>query len=238
LSELLHDQGQDQRAGEALKPVCDLLQNPDTKAMAEEACGRAYRASEGVISRMHFFFACHAHEQKDWARERKHLDLAIQSDPTDADALIAMYRVPECDDAWKQKAKKAIEETVEMYSKEIDDWQQRYDIADNEQIQAATGNELSQACNQYAWLVGNTIGDYDKAVRMSHKSLELRPATYSYLDTLGRAYFGKGDVANAVKYQGQAVKLSPYSGLIRRQYEFFVSEAKTRGVKLPEGAVP
>lgn len=237
LSELLHDQAQELPAAETLKPVCDLMEKNEA---AKEACLRAYRSPEGVFSRMHFFYACHFHQQKDGAQERKHLDKGIESDPTDADALIAMYRVPDADDAWKKKTQKLIEETTEMYAKEIDDWQQRYDAADNEQIQAGAGAELAQACNQYAWLVGNTFGDHDKAVRMSHKSLELRPATYSYLDTLGRAYYGKGDVANAVKYQTQAVQLSPHSGLIRRQLEFFAQEAKSRGIAVPalEGTQP
>lgn len=235
LSELLHDQAKELAAAETLKPVCDLMEKNEA---AKEACLRAYRSPEGVVSRMNFFFACHFHEQKDTPQERKHLDLAIDSDPTDADALIAMYRVPGADDAWKKKTQKLIEETTDLYSKEIDEWQQRYDAADNEQIQSGAGAELSQACNQYAWLVGNTLGDYEKAVRMSHKSLELRPLTYSYLDTLGRAYYGKGDVANAVKYQKQAVKLSPYSGLIRRQLEFFVAEAKAKGIELPPEAQP
>ncbi|HZN35042.1 MAG TPA: hypothetical protein VFB80_14535 [Pirellulaceae bacterium] len=237
LSELLHDQAQELLAAEALKPVCDLMQKDEA---AKEACQRAYRSPEGVIARMHFFFACHAHGQKDYPKEREHLDLAITSDPTDADALIAMYRVPDADNPWKEKTRKAIEETSDMYAKGIDEWQQRYDAADNEQIQSAAGEQLAQECNQYAWLVGNTIGDYDKAVRMSHKSLELRPSTYSFADTLGRAYYGKGDVANAVKYQRLAVKLSPFSGQIRRQLDFFVKEAQAKGVKLPpaEGTQP
>ena len=237
LSELLHDQARELPAAEVLKPVCDLMEKDET---AKETCGRAYRTPESVISRMHYFFACHFHEQNDSAQERKHLDLAIGSDPTDADALIAMYRVRESDDAWKKKTRNAIEETTEAYAREIDEWQQAYDAADNEQLRATAGDQLAQACNQYAWLVGNTFGDHDKSVRMSHKSLELRPNTYSFADTLGRAYYGKGDVVNAVKYQRLAVKLSPYSGQIRRQLEFFVKEAEAKGVALPpdEGTQP
>jgi tetratricopeptide (TPR) repeat protein len=237
LSELLHDQAQELPAAEALKPVCELMQKDEA---AKEACLRAYRSPEGVIARMHYFYACHFHEQKDAAQERKHLEQAIESDPTDADALISMYRLPGADAAWKEKTQKAIEETTELFSKEIEEWQQRYDAADNEQVRSGSSEQLSQACNQYAWLVGNTFGDFDRAVLMSHKSLELRPGTYSYLDTLGRAYYGKGDLVNAVKYQTQALKLSPYSGQLRRQLEFFVSEAKAKGVELPaqEGTRP
>jgi tetratricopeptide (TPR) repeat protein len=69
--------------------------------------------------------------------------------------------------------------------------------------------------------VGNTIGDYDEAVKLSHLSLEMVPSSAGYLDTLGRCYYTKGDFENAVKYQTEAVKFSPYSGQIRRQLELF-----------------
>ncbi|MCA9210287.1 MAG: tetratricopeptide repeat protein, partial [Planctomycetales bacterium] len=54
-----------------------------------------------------------------------------------------------------------------------------------------------------------------------HKSLELVPDTAGYLDTLGRCYYAKGDYANAVKYQTQAVRLDPHTQQIRRQLELF-----------------
>ena len=76
-------------------------------------------------------------------------------------------------------------------------------------------------CNQYAWLVGNTEGDYEEARRCSHKSLELRPGEAGYMDTLARCYFAKKDYENAVKYQAMAAKKKPHSGQILRQLKFF-----------------
>ena len=118
LSELLHDQARELPAAEVLRPVCDLMEKDET---AKDTCGRAYRTPESVISRMHYFFACHFHEQGDSAQERKHLDSAIASDPTDADALIAMYRVQQADEAWKQKTRRAIEETTDFAALAADD---------------------------------------------------------------------------------------------------------------------
>jgi tetratricopeptide (TPR) repeat protein len=79
--------------------------------------------------------------------------------------------------------------------------------------------------------VGNTTGDYDEAVRLSQRSLEIRPDYPGYLDTLGRCYYAKGDFENAIKHQSQAVKLDPHSGQIRRQLEFFKKEQAARGGK-------
>jgi tetratricopeptide (TPR) repeat protein len=76
-------------------------------------------------------------------------------------------------------------------------------------------------CNQYAWLIGNTRGDFDEAIRLSQRSLELKPETSGYMDTLAHCYAGKKDFANAVKWQTKAVKLDPHSGQIVRALERF-----------------
>ena len=86
--------------------------------------------------------------------------------------------------------------------------------------------ENAAAYNQLAWLVANTEGNLDEALKDSQKSLEiLREGndrdTGGYDDTLGRVYFAKGDYQNAVTYQTKAAELEPHSGLIRRQLELF-----------------
>jgi tetratricopeptide (TPR) repeat protein len=228
LSELLHDQLQDQQAAEALKPVCDLL------AKDESAKERVPRSAEGIVARMNYFYACHYRETGDAAKEKLHLSAAVEADPTDADVLIAMYRLIGADDAWKTAIRQRIEKATADFKSEVEELRMAIEMAGNDQNLAGANDELARACNQYAWLVGNTFGDYDEAVKMSHKSLELRPNYAGFLDTLGRSYYGKGDVVNAVKYQSQAAKLNTSSGQIRRQLEFFVSEAKRMGMKMPD----
>ena len=90
---------------------------------------------------------------------------------------------------------------------------------------------LATDYNQFAWLVGNTYGDFDEAIRLSHKSLELRPDAGGFLDTLGHCYYAKGDLENAVKYQTQAVKLEPHTGLIQRKLNQFEKELAQANIK-------
>ncbi|MBW8885363.1 MAG: hypothetical protein JF612_11470, partial [Planctomycetia bacterium] len=71
-------------------------------------------------------------------------------------------------------------------------------------------------------------------VKICQQLPEIKSNLAGYLDTLGRAYYGAGDVANAVKHQSMAVGLNPVSGQIRRQLEFFQKEARARGIRLPE----
>ena len=75
--------------------------------------------------------------------------------------------------------------------------------------------------NEFAWLVGNTEGDQDEALRYSQKAVELRPESGVYLDTLAHVYFGRGDLDRAVTYQAQAARFEPHSGLIVRKLEVF-----------------
>ena len=81
--------------------------------------------------------------------------------------------------------------------------------------------ELANTCNQFAWLVGNTEGDFQEAVRISRRSVELSPQAGGLWDTLGRCYFAAGDLPNAIKAQQRAMKFEPHSGQMQRQLELF-----------------
>jgi tetratricopeptide (TPR) repeat protein len=165
-------------------------------------------------ARMHFFFACQAASQSDAAVERTNLDQAIEQEPTDLDVLIALYRVKDDNPARREKVMKLIKTVVDTCRNEIED------IPD----EPVNYNEL-------AWLVANTEGDFDEAIRFSQKSVELARAEATttsdfkhvgqYLDTLAHCYFAKKDYANAVKYQAEAVKLDPHTKAISRQYQVF-----------------
>ena len=221
LSELLHDQLKEQEAADTLKSVCDLM---DKDESAKETCGRARRDPDGVYSRMHYFYACAAAEQQKFADVEARLNQAIAKDPTDADALIALFRLPSQSDERKAKTKALIDSTVTMFRQQLESYQRAADGAPTGELQTAYNFNVALMCNQLAWLIGNTYGDFDEAVRLSQRSLELRPDYPGYLDTLGRCYYAAGDLDKAVKYQSQAVKLDPNSGQMRRQLEFFQKE--------------
>jgi tetratricopeptide (TPR) repeat protein len=245
LAELLHDRLQELPAAETLKEPCDLLaKDENIKANCENAFPTL--GADHVVARMHYFFACHSHEQGNTAKEREHLQAAIDSAGDDADVLIAMYRLPQADEEWKAMTKEKIETTTAEYLREVEERRAGVEGADNEHSRNEAQRMYAIACNQYAWLVGNTFGDHPEAVKLSQESVKiaqqlivLKPSVAGFLDTLGRAFYGAGDVANAVKHQAMAVSLSPHSGQIRRQLEFFKSEAKKRGIELtPERSAP
>lgn len=230
LSEMLHDQAQDQAAGETLQPLCDLM---DKDEAAKATAARTQRDPESVYSRMHYFYACVLIEQQKFDEAEDRLAKALEADPTDADVLIAMYRLPNRSVERQAKTRTLIEESASAYRKQLKSYEELAAQAQNEQTRAAIQWEIALQCNQIAWLVSNTEGDYDEALQLSHRSLEIRVDNPGYLDTLGRCYYAKGDYAGAVRYQSRAVKFDPHSGQIKRQLAFFEKELAARGPGKP-----
>jgi tetratricopeptide (TPR) repeat protein len=166
--------------------------------------------AEALAARFHYYRAWQYQQQEDWQQVRDKLELAIRFDPTDADVLIAMYRLPNADEKFRQSTRERIRDLARQFQQQIDE-----DPSD------------PSPYNQYAWLVSNTEGDYQKAIRHSHRSIELIPseagesAGASFLDTLGRCYYAVGDYENAVKYQRQAVEKVDYMQVMQRQLAIF-----------------
>jgi tetratricopeptide (TPR) repeat protein len=201
LAEMLHDQGQDLDAASTLEKLVSAI---DAHKVSEAQLERNGRGAKAIRALTYYFFACHWEARGDAAKQRAYLDKALAADPEDVDVLIALYRLPGQPPAHRAKIVDSIKRAAATIHKEIDE-----------------DPDTPSPCNQYAWLIGNTEGDMDEALRCSLKSLELQPEEAAYLDTLGHVYFGRGDFANAVKYQAKAVEHEPHSGIIRRELERF-----------------
>ncbi len=216
LGSLLHDYEQHREAADVLEPLAKSVKNEGKVGQLYAELQRYYERrlnlpkAEAVLARFHYYRACQYHQEKHWSRERSELEDAIKFDPTDADVLIAMYRLPEADDAWREAVRKRIRDICRQFQQEIDE-----------------NPSDPNAYNQWAWLVSNTEGDYQKAIRYSHRSIELIPssagdsASASFLDTLGRCYFAAGDLDSALKYQRQAIEKVDYMQVMHRQLAQF-----------------
>jgi tetratricopeptide (TPR) repeat protein len=215
LANLMHDYEHHAEAADALEPLFKALngEGPIAKQYLEIQQALARRKSglpeiNTLKARLFYYRGCQYRDEKDWQRARECFVTAITADPSDADILIAMYRLPDADDAWRQSTRERINTLAEKIQQDIDD---------------KPGDPSPY--NQWAWLVANTEGDLQKAIRYSHRSLELNDngdsGAASYLDTLGRCYYAAGDVKNAVKYQRQAVEKVNYMQVMQRQLALF-----------------
>ena len=225
LAGLLHDYERHQQAAEEIEPLVKAVRGEAAvgQRYAEiqkfyESRGGGLPESEALAARLHYYRACQYREEKDWQRVRDELELAIRFDPTDADVLIAMYRVPDADEKWRQATREKIRDLARRFQREIDE-----DPSD------------PTPYNQWAWLVSNTEGDFQKAIRYSHRSIGLIPpgasesAAASFLDTLGRCYYAAGDYKNALKYQRQAVAKVDYMQVMQRQLALFEATLAQKG---------
>ncbi len=214
LAEMLHDQGEDLRAAEAFKPLVEWFGQRDSLPDALEELN-----PNGLQARMHYFYSCHWARQGDRTKQKQSLEAALKADPADIDTLIACYRLPEQPPEWKKHIQTLIQKAIEVFREKIQE-----------------NPDESNDYNHLAWLVGNTEGDLDEALRCVQKAIELAPDVGGYYDTLARVYFARGDLANAIKYQTKAVELEPHSLLIRRQLEEFQKALQDR--TLPETKRP
>lgn len=206
LSEMLHDQRQDRPAAEVLA-ACDQLLGKDRNG--EEEIGN--RTVKEIRSRMHYFFACHWSEQGEPAKARQALDAALAACPTDVDVLIACYRVTDATPEYRQKIRELIRKAADEFREQINE-----------------NSDDTNMMNQFAWLIGNTEGDYDEALKYSRLSVQNKPEIGGYYDTLARVYYAKGEYQSAVEYQTKALELDPHSGLIARQLELFKKKSEEK----------
>lgn len=226
LSEMLHDNGNEQAAGAVLRGLVELIESKqDIRELIEGDFGRELSS---IKSRMHYFVAQHHAQLEDYGQQRKLLMEGYRENPYDADVLIAMHRIPDAGSAWREETRKRIEEAAEFFRKQLWELERRWETTDGKE-KALAQFQLARANNQLAWLIANTEGDFDESLRCSKASLDLRPdRPAGFLDTLGRCYYAKGDYENAVKYQSQAAALEPHSRLIAKQLELFQEALRQR----------
>jgi tetratricopeptide (TPR) repeat protein len=210
LGEMLGDQ---QRYREAADVLNELVEK-----MTKRPRGRRNRVlprnDDQVQARMHFFRGKQYAAEKQTDKQKEHLKQALRHDATEADVLIALYRVEEQSNDERTDTRQRIDRAASLF-------EQRLTAAPDD----------ATAMNQFAWLVGNTHdGDdeaakarLEKAIKLSERSVALAGPEQlgGYLDTLAHCYAAKKDYETALKHQTRAAELEPHSGEIRRALERF-----------------
>jgi hypothetical protein len=222
LAEMLHDYERDAEAADVYKPLVEAM---DKDQNVERGVAQVIREPGSLKSRMHYFLAEAARHKGDKAGQRESLDRAIGHDPYEADVLIAMFQAGAEDKSFQEKARQLVAAATRTFREQIEQQRRQLDqIGNNDVLREQSEYFLAQFDNQYAWLVSNTTGDFQEALRLSHESLKLRPNTAAFLDTLAHCYAAVGDFENAVKYQTLAVEQEPHSSQIVRKLSQFQKE--------------
>lgn len=209
LAEMFHDRGNNQAAAETLRTAVDVI--GPKRGGQDDFPGRR---RNDLVGRMNYFFACAAKEKGDAAAELKYIEESLRVDPDELDSLIAYYRLSEKSPDLRRKAQARIEQAASRL---------------REQMNETPGDP--SACNQFAWLIGNTGGDLDEALRCSKLSLEGDANNGAYLDTLAHIHFARGELDEAIEIQTRALEAEPHSGLLARELARFRAARDQKAAK-------
>jgi tetratricopeptide (TPR) repeat protein len=230
LAGMYHKQQQDAKAAEVLQ---ELLTEVQSSAEVREALRKGLGSSVAAADcQRHYFLALDAESRGDEAGKRDELQKAVDIDPEQADVLIAMYRVKDADADWSEQVRELIRASAERLQREIIGLRRQEEVA-GDLVSRTSGQTLSGTLNNYAWLISNTEGDFEEALRFSQQSLLLSPGDAGLLDTLARCYYSVGELDKALKYQRWAVQRDPHETQVRRQLEFFESELASQQQPVP-----
>ena len=215
-----------ERYEEAVAGLQQLSEQINVDAESKKKYSRLYdkwrepdiKSTSQVESNRHYCQALAHRKAGNEQQARDSLDRAIAEQPGDADILIAMYRSTGASAIYREETIDRIRELAKKFENQIE-----IDPSDPDPL------------NQWAWLISNTQGDYERAIEYSLRSLEIYrrqtgAVSEGYLDTLGRCFFAAGRYQDAIKVQRQAVQMSPFILVMQRQLtEFEAALAKVEG---------
>jgi tetratricopeptide (TPR) repeat protein len=213
-AEFLHDQ---EREDEAAAYLRRLLEGRKGKGDAQDG-GKGDGGADPILqqigrdprsirSRMHYFESCAASLRGDAVARRKALEESLRAYAKDVDSLISLYSLPDNTPVQKAEAVARIRRALEQIENEI---------------QAVPDD--TNGYNEYAWLVANTEGDLQKAIRYSKMSLVKSFDSSSYLDTLAHCQAAAGNKAAAVRTQTLALRQEPHNRTIRKNLARFQAQ--------------
>ncbi|MDR3181362.1 MAG: hypothetical protein LBT89_00325 [Planctomycetaceae bacterium] len=157
----------------------------------------------------------------DWLKVREYLDKGLGLDKTDIDLLILAHRYCKANkgtDAdyrsnvkyWSHQSLVNIQNTAIPPSNDADDRRQA----------------AAAACNQAAWLLAHTDGDYPSAKALINAAVQAEPEDLSYTDTLSAVYFLGGEIGKAVETQERVVRSAPEVTVFQKALEKFKAARK------------
>ena len=204
LANMLHDQAENLRAAQVMEQLSKAVKKSGRKVIPTLMKPTGSSLENYINSRINYYYACHYRDQGDEDKERLAVEAGIAVDPTNPDLLIAAFNLKKTDPVFHKKIRDMIKAVGLKYRMAI-----------------VAGSDRATACNDLAWLIANTEGDFAEAVRLSRESLQEQPDNGAFHDTLARCYYAQGNLEKAVEHQNRAVELEPHSGLIIRQGELF-----------------
>jgi tetratricopeptide (TPR) repeat protein len=228
LADMLSDLQREPAAAEVLEPSIALGEkDPAALAAAYDLLLRPPPSPAEFRAKIDHWLGIHFGREGDIDKQKELLQKALAVNAEDIDIVIALHGLADDSQAWREMVDKLLADHVARIESEMKELERVMATNQDRDVRGLVTEQFAQKNNEYAWLISNTVGDYQKAVACSRKSLELIPDSWPYQDTLGRCYFAAGDYKNAIHYQKLAVAQAPYLQQMKRQLKQFEEALST-----------
>ncbi|MDR2755173.1 MAG: hypothetical protein LBC20_05650 [Planctomycetaceae bacterium] len=153
-------------------------------------------------------------ENEDWAKATEFVRQGLEYDFLEIDLLILGYQLSGSDPVFREELKskidKALLQTERSLHQAVEPERRPWFVA--------------KVCNEAAWLLAGTAGDYVSALALVEAALKIEPEDCSWLDTLAHVYFLGKKYDKAVETQENVLRLAPESVVFRQSLERFRKE--------------
>lgn len=174
----------------------------------EQKYGDSKNQKQKVEARRFYFLAQQEADRKDWQKAKEYVDQVMQRDRAEIDTIILRHeilkRMPDIDKDDPNRMKRLIEGAIQQVEQQMQN-----------------GIEPQVICNQVAWLLANTEGDYSLATALINVTMKLEPESPVYLDTQAHVFALGKNFQKAVEVQTEAIRHAPEAGVFRKSLERF-----------------
>ncbi|MDR2705346.1 MAG: hypothetical protein LBC02_06175 [Planctomycetaceae bacterium] len=154
-------------------------------------------------------------EQEEWSKATEFVKQGLENNPSEIDLLILGYQLSDSDPAFREELKLKKDRALLQTERSI-------------HIQSVEPERrpwfVAKTCNEAAWLLAGTDGDYVSALALIEAALKVEPEDCSWLDTLAHVYFLGKQYDKAVETQENVVRMAPESVIFRQSLERFRKE--------------
>ncbi len=204
-----------------LKPLIERVEKDEQLQLSMETNMSGNASPEILRGMLNHALAQLALKENKLGDAQRMLSKAFDANPKDIDILIQMYHT-EGDEIWRSKVKQLLNKTVRDLKTQIKD------AGIDDLFGRPDPFDVAELHNNCAWLIANTEGDYQLALKYSLQSLENR-RDGARLDTCARCYFAVGEIDEAIEMQKEAIEVMPHEPELERQLQEFQAAKGVRG---------
>jgi len=210
-----------QEAADYHRNCIELLESPDFQAEQDDIELKLDISFDDKLrecrANLDFCQAKLEAEAGNWQKAKTAIDHAFQNNPTmDSDMVILRYEISRHLDNLDENYRR---ETKNMIDGVLNDMENKFHRRD-------TDMSVPLMCNNSAWLLANTDGDFPIALTLIRIAVKAEPESPMYLDTMAHVYALGREYKKAVEIQKEAVRLAPEATALQLPLKRFRELAK------------